>query len=397
MSGSSVAAAGDVNGDGLADLLVGAPQQQYWNDGVWITARSGRSYVVYGKTDTSVVALSAVAAGTGGFVITGQTDNKGGWSVSSTGDINGDGLADVLVGWSEVLVDGSASSSTTISRSYVVFGKANTSAVNLSAVAAGTDGFAIVGEFPGDGSGYSVSAAGDVNGDWLADILIGAPFYDANATFPDVGRSYVVFGKANWNGISTLNLSAVAAGTGGFVMTGESTSARDFSGTSVSAAGDVNGDGLADILIGAPYNDPSRRSNAGRCYVVFGKADTSAMNLSIVAAGSGGFVINGEAQGDRSGFSVSTAGDMNGDGLSDLLVAAYQYDATGTSISDNRGRSYVVFGKTDTNTVNLSAVAAGTGGFAITGEAADNQSGYSVSAAGDINGDGLADLLLGAP
>ena len=288
-SGSSVSAAGDVNGDGLADLLVGAPQQQYWNGSVWITARSGRSYVVFGRESwygVSNLNLSAVAAGAGGFVITGQTtDNKGGWSVSSTGDINGDGLADVLVGWSEVLVDGSASSSTTISRSYVVFGKANTSAVNLSAVAAGTGGFAIIGETPGDQSGYSVSAAGDVNGDGLADILIGAPFFDVTATSTDVGRSYVVFGKANWSGISTLNLSAVAAGTGGFVMTGESTSARDFSGTSVSAAGDVNGDGLADILIGAPYNDPSWRSNAGRCYVVFGKADTSAMNLSTVAAG----------------------------------------------------------------------------------------------------------------
>ena len=376
-SGFSVSAAGDINGDGLADLLVGAPQQQHWNGSVWITTGSGRSYVVFGKTDTSAVNLSAVAAGTGGFAITGEaTDDYSGYSVSAAGDVNGDGLADLLVG---APVNGAG-------RSYVVFGKANTSAVNLSAVTAGTGGFAITGEAADDQSGSSVSAAGDVNGDGLADLLVGAPVNGAGGSY--AGRSYVVFGKTDTNAV---NLSAVAAGTGGFAITGEA--ADDYSGYSVSAAGDVNGDGLADLLVGAPVN------GAGRSYVVFGKTDTNAVNLSAVAAGTGGFAITGEAAGDWSGLSVSAAGDVNGDGLSDLLVGApqQQYWNGSVWITTGSGCSHVVFGKTNTSAVNLSAVAAGTGGFAITGEAADDYSGYSVSAAGDINGDGLADLLVGAP
>ena len=178
----------------------------------------------------------------------------------------------------------------------------------------------------------------------------------------------------------------MAAGTGGFAITGEANS--DGSGISVSSAGDVNGDGLSDLIVSAPYNDLDGE-NAGRSYVVFGKSNTSGVSLSQVAAGTGGFAITGEAAGDQSGYSVSAAGDMNGDGLSDLIVGAW-------SRGTYTGRSYVVFGKSNTSGVSLSQVAAGTGGFAITGEAEYDFSGISVSRAGDVNGDGLSDLLVGA-
>jgi len=129
----------------------------------------------------------------------------------------------------------------------------------------------------------------------------------------------------------------VAAGTGGFVINGQSR--WDESGISVSAAGDVNGDGLADLIVAAPYSDPAAGTDAGRSYVVFGKTDTGAIDLSAVASGTGGFVINGQATGDLSGSSVSAAGDVNGDGLADLIVGAP--DAGGYA-----GRSYVIFGST---------------------------------------------------
>ena len=372
-SGFSISAAGDVNGDGLADLFVGAPAR--------LSGRAGRSYVVFGKTNTSAVNLSAVAAGSGGFVISGEAaGDESGISVAALGDVNGDGLADLLIG-----ARYNGAGGINAGRSYVVFGKTNTSVVNLSAVAAGTGGFAMTGEAASDYSGSAVSAAGDVNGDGLADLLVGAPYNDAGGT--NAGRSYVIFGKAN---TSAVSLSAVAAGTGGFAMTGEIRG--DQSGISVAAAGDVNGDGLADVLVGALYNDAGG-GNAGRSYVVFGKANTKAINLSAVVAGTGGFAITGEAGGDQSGFSVSAAGDMNGDGLADLLVGAPNNDVGG----GNAGRSYVIFGKANTSAVHLSAVAAGSGGFAITGEIVGDQSGFSVSAAGDVNGDGLSDLLVGAP
>ena len=368
--GYSVSAAGDVNGDGLADLLVGAPQNSEY---------AGRSYVVFGKANTNAVSLNAVAAGTGGFAITGETSDFSGWSVAAAGDVNGDGFADLLVGAPQpfYVTDSGLVTVAGTGRSYVVFGKTNTSAVNLSTIVAGTGGFSISGETADDYSGRSVSAAGDVNGDGLADLLVGAPSNNG------AGRSYVVFGKAN---TSAIALSAIAAGSGGFAITGEASYYN--SGWSVSAAGDVNGDGLADLLVGADDNNFLSGDNAGRSYVVFGKANTNTVSLSAVALGTGGFVI-GEAANIQSGWSVSLAGDVNGDGLGDLLVGAPN--------SNDAGRSYVVFGKTNTSAVNLSAIAAGTGGFAITGEVANDHCGYSVSAAGDINGDGLADLFVGSP
>ncbi|MEI6829176.1 MAG: hypothetical protein WCK64_04895, partial [Synechococcaceae cyanobacterium ELA445] len=373
-SGRSVSAAGDVNGDGLTDLIVGAPYSGTW---------AGRSYVVYGKASTTAINLSAVAAGSGGFVINGQSaGDQSGFSVSAAGDVNGDGLADLIVGARL----SAPAAGTKAGRSYVVFGKASTTAIDLSAIAAGSGGFVINGQSAQDYSGGSVSAAGDVNGDGLADLIVGGLV----STFPGSGadRSYVVFGKIS---TTAINLSAVAAGSGGFVINVQS--AGDQSGCSVSAAGDVNGDGLADLIVGAWRSDPAAGPNAGRSYVVFGKASTTAINLSAVAAGSGGFVINGQARYDYSGLSVSAAGDVNGDGLADLIVGAFK---SSPIAGYSAGRSYVVFGKASTTAIDLSAVAAGSGGFVINGQSVLDWSGWSVSAAGDVNGDGLADLIVGA-
>jgi FG-GAP repeat protein len=149
------------------------------------------------------------------------------------------------------------------------------------------------------------------------------------------GESYVVFGKADG---TAVNLSDVTAGSGGFVING--IDPDDESGISVSGAGDVNGDGLADVIVGAHYADPAGHSDAGESYVVFGKADGTAVNLSDVTAGSGGFVINGIDPDDESGISVSGAGDVNGDGLADVIVGATRADPAGNS---NAGESYVVF------------------------------------------------------
>ncbi|WP_195910111.1 integrin alpha, partial [Bathymodiolus azoricus thioautotrophic gill symbiont] len=215
-------------------------------------------------------------------------------------------------------------------------------------------GFIINGEAAGDQSGRSVSNAGDVNGDGLDDLIVGAWYADPSGKL-SAGKSYVVFGKANG---STINLSAIADAsnpTGGFVINGEA--AYDWSGWSVSSAGDVNGDGLDDLIVGASYADPSGKPGAGKSYIVFGKANSSAINLSAIADASnptGGFVINGEATGDRSGFSVSSAGDVNGDGLDDLIVGASGADPSNKS---SAGKSYVVFGKANSSAINLSAIA----------------------------------------
>src|SRR5688572_24890577 len=114
-----------------------------------------------------------------------------------------------------------------------------------------------------------------------------------------------------------IELSDVADGAGGFVINGQC--AYDFSGRIVAGAGDVNGDGLADLIVGANQSDPAAGNDAGRSYVVFGKTGTSSIDLSAVAEGTGGFVVNGQCEGDQSGNSVAGAGDVNGDGLADLI------------------------------------------------------------------------------
>jgi hypothetical protein len=378
-SGTSVASAGDINGDGLSDLVIGAT---YSYTATGFTA--GRSYVVFGKTSTTAINLSAIAAGSGGFVIDGEaTGDRSGTSVASAGDVNGDGLADLIVGghYSDPAAGNNAG------RSYVIFGKTNNTAISLSAIASGSGGFVINGQATGDRSGYSVASAGDVNGDGLADLIVGA-YYSDPATGNAAGRSYVVFGKTN---TTAINLSSIAAGSGGFVINGQA--AYDYSGRSVASAGDVNGDGLADLIVGAPDSDPTAVINAGRSYVVFGKTNTTAINLSAIAAGSGGFVINGQAAFDRSGGSVAGAGDVNGYGLAYLLISANRSDP---STGVEAGRSYVVFGKTNTTAINLFAIAIGIGGFVINGQTDYDYSGNSVASAGDVNGDGLGDLIIGA-
>jgi isocitrate/isopropylmalate dehydrogenase len=129
---------------------------------------------------------------------------------------------------------------------------------------------------------------------------------------------------------------------------------------------------LDDVIVGAMFADPSGKSEAGKSYVVFGKANGSAIDLSTIANANnplGGFVINGEAAGDQNGYSVSSAGDVNGDGLDDLIVGAWGADPSGKS---EAGKSYVVFGKANGSAIDLSTSANTNnplGGFVINGEA----------------------------
>ncbi|MEH6523688.1 beta strand repeat-containing protein, partial [Sulfitobacter sp.] len=383
-SGRSVSSAGDVNGDGIDDLIIGAFRAD--PNG---TSSAGESYVVFGDTGgfSSSLSLSALD-GSNGFRIDGidASDNSG-QSVSSAGDVNGDGIDDLIIGAQYADPNGSSNAG----ESYVVFGGTGGfgSSLSLSALD-GTNGFRIDGIDAGDLSGWSVSSAGDVNGDGIDDLIIGARFAYSNGASL-AGESYVVFGSAGGFS-SNLSLSALD-GTNGFRIGG--IDAYDRSGYSVASAGDVNGDGIDDVIIGAQYADPNGSSNAGESYVVFGSTGGFGPSLSLSALdGTNGFRIDGIDTDDSSGYSVASAGDVNGDGIDDLIIGAFRAEPNGAF---RAGESYVVFGGSGSFSSSLSLSALdGTNGFRIDGIDAGDLSGLSVSSAGDVNGDGIDDLIIGA-
>jgi len=295
----SLSRAGDVNGDGIADIVMGDEEA---ND------NAGQSYVVFGSNMTRPAVINVVnLSGSNGFAINGiNSGDHSGHSVSGAGDVNGDGIDDILIG----TYHGN-------NNIYIVFGSNNSwlAQINLTSLN-GSNGFAIKG-FSRDG--FSLSEAGDVNGDGIDDILIG----DASSSY-----SFVIFGsKKPWPpSIDRSNLN----GTNGFFIEGER---FDASGCSVSGAGDINRDGIDDILIGA-YR---ANNKAGQSYIIFGSNKTWSRAIYLPSLdGSNGFAINGIHPDDNSGFSVSGAGDVNGDGLDDIIIGAYH-------ANDNRGQSYVMF------------------------------------------------------
>ena len=327
--GTSVSTAGDVNGDGYADVIVGANS----NDAG--AANAGRVYIFFGthNMDNTPDILLTGSAGSDQFGI----------SVSTAGDVNGDGYTDVLIGAS-----GNDAGGGNAGRAYLY---------TNSLTGPDLPDEIFTGAKNDDQLGYSVSAAGDVNGDGYDDVIIGAPFNDDEG--PDFGAAYIYYGGSSLDYTEDVKLTGASGG--------------DLFGISVSAAGDVNGDGYADVIVGASSSDV-RAIDAGRAYIYYGG---SSMNNTADV------ILTGEAAYDWFGYSVSSAGDVNGDGYIDVIVGAYLNDAIGGAA----GRAYIYYGgliMDSTKDVVLSS-ASGSDYF-----------GYSVSEAGDVNGDGYADVIVGA-
>ncbi len=357
MTGQSLSGAGDVNGDGFDDFLIGAWEEDGRN--------AGHTYLILGKAtgwamDTSLSDADASFLGE-------DSDDLSSISISEAGDVNGDGYDDFIIGAYRDEDGGDDAGQT-----YLILGKASGWAMDTDLSAADASFW---GEDSEDLSGSAVSGAGDVNGDGFDDIIIGAPGNDDGGAY--AGQTYLILGKASgWmmdTDLSTADASFLGEGD------------NNIAGYKISGAGDVNGDGFDDILIGA-NSDEDGRPSAGQTYMILGKASGWAMDTGLSAANAS---YHGEEVDDYSGSAVSGAGDVNGDGFDDFLIGASGNDEGGS----RAGQSYLILGKASgwAMDTNLS-----TAGASFWGEHADDRSGSRVSGAGDVNGDGFDDILIGA-
>ena len=332
--------------------------------------------------------------GKNGFIIPGEEDGNLGYSVSDAGDINGDGIGDLVIGSPLGDPDGKINAGVT----YVLFGSKERFDLTLNPSTLGTKGFVINGAQAGDQSGRSVSNIGDINGDGVDDLAIGAPFSGINGD--NSGAAYIIFGskQSDYFG-NPIELSDL--GSKGLTIKGSNSGHN--AGWAVSGAGDFNGDGINDLLIGATNPSDNENGIDGESYVIFGKRGfSSTIDLSNIGLNDGLKIISDDP--NNLGYSVSDAGDINKDGIDDLIIGAPYADPNGNS----SGSSYVIYGRridtenpiTD-NTINVSLLDSNNNsnndftGFTINGQDKD-QSGFFVSKAGDINGDGIADLIIGA-
>jgi hypothetical protein len=391
-------AAGDVNGDGFEDIILGS---------IYENGSAGTAYVLFGKSTgfsppPDIDNLNAAD----GFRILGSDGADAGASVAGGGDINGDGFDDLVVAAPNYTRANNELDPdvTTFSSGYVIFGKATNTDVQLSDIdlgASDTVGFRLTGfkntEY---NTRDAVATGGDINGDGYDDVVFGGK----QTSFGDgyVGAAYVVFGRPN--GFSNLDVTDLT-GTTGFSFTDSARgqdSATAYVGAAVSIGGDVNGDGFDDLIVGAPGQNVYRngvREYDGEAYVVFGRSDFSANPEVQVNEldGTNGFVATGlVAEQARTGSSVSSGGDINGDGVDDFVIGA---PGDGDGYGSAAGRAYVVFGKAglgSSGTLDL-VMLSGTNGFVLNGGASNDLAGTSVSITGDINGDGFDDVVVGAP
>lgn len=361
-SGTSVSSAGDVNGDGIDDLLIGADDED--PNG---RSSAGSAFVVFGSASPANAALGALGAR--GFRIDGAVaGDRLGSGVAAAGDVNGDGRDDLLVG--------AYAADAFRGRAYVVFGKADAAAVDTAAL--GDKGFQIDGQATNDWLGLALAGGRDVNGDGRDDIVVGAFRADNNARSKS-GSAYVIFGRS-----ATTTIDTASLGSAGYRIDGPGASVNGAAANAVALPGDMNGDGRSEVAVGVPF-----LSSAGAAYVVFGKASTTAVDLA--AVGSAGYKISGAA-GDNLGTGLESPGDTNGDGRADLLLEANLADNNGRTDS---GSAYILRGKADANPVSLSTFVADGAGLRIDGAVSGLQAGRSLAAPGDVNGDGRGDLVLG--
>ena len=332
--GFSVASAGDVNKDGYSDVIVGAVNYHNGQES------EGAAFVYYGSA-------SGISTTSAAIVESNQVSGWMGWSVASAGDVNKDGYSDVIVG-----VPRYYNGQTNEGAAFLYLGSASGISTTTAAVVESNQSDAYMGR--------SLASAGDVNGDGYSDVIVGVPFYDNGQ--PDEGAFFVYYGSTS--GISTTASAMVESNQAGALM-----------GISVASAGDVNKDGFSDVIVGALYYD-NGDTDEGAAFVYHG----SVSGISTTAAA----MVEINQANAWVGWSVASVGDVNGDGYSDVIVGAPYYD----NGQNNEGAAFVYHGSSTGISNTASAM--------VECNQVNAYMGYSVAGAGDVNGDGYSDVIVGA-
>ena len=361
--GYAVGYAGDTNGDGVAELLMAGLHHQ--ND-------RGAVYLVNGGSDLNQQGQD-VAQRADLKLLGEEEGDLLGVSVYAAGDVDGDQRSDLLIGAHKA----GGSFETAPGKAYLVLSSGLISQGGEQSVADAS--YVFLGENAGDETGRFVSGVEDFDGDGLAELMIASPWSDQRGE--DAGTIYVVRSSSlppPSGAQQTINL-----GDADHIFQAEG--AGDFTGHAVLDAGDVDGDGKGDLMVGSMYNDYGGE-DVGRAYLILGASlsDTGTIELS-----DADYKFAGEKTGDRAGRLVGSAGDMDDDGLSDVVIGAFGND----DAADMAGKTYFVMGNTlgASSTISLSDIET-----TVIGERNGDASGQTATGIGDVNQDGRDDVLIGA-
>jgi hypothetical protein len=349
--GTRVATAGDVNGDGYADLVTTAQTSPFTQEFV---------FVYDGGGDPTSLTAGFAAFGDQDSVAPIQDGTGFGIGATSAGDVNGDGFSDFIVGQPFF-----ANPDANEGRFQVLLGSGCFPSCGPTVVAVPPNW---EGSQAGAQQGWSVAGAGDVNGDGYGDVVVGAPGFDGIA-FPhvsvtDAGRMELYLGGPG--GVATVRSFQVVGAAAG-----------DHLGYKVAGAGDVNGDGLGDVLVSAPYADVGGLTDAGTVSLYLGAPTAAGLTPTPV------WTKSGTRANEHFGIAMATAGDVNNDGRSDVIIGALNVGPS------NEVGAFIYLGQANgLSTLSLPLLGAA---------AAPDDNGISVASAGDVNGDLFADVVLGEP
>ncbi len=379
--GTSLGSAGDLNGDGLGDLLVGAP------DSCATAPKAGRAFVLFGKP--GITGTTQVPPGFGPYteISTSVPGAFLGTSVAGIGDFDGDGSPDIAVGLPGAPghIDGDNDDGVAFTGAVqIIYGTDSwPQSIDIDSLSATR----VVGAGPAENAGFAVAGAGDINGDGLADLLVGAPRAQRGDKV-QAGKAYIIYGRPGRPAVLDLEKDADVTIKGG--------EAYGRLGWSVAGVGDLNGDGSPDIAIGAPFEDPGGFVNGGRVLVLFGSPNLPPVIDARAPLNGAGFRLAAGSIEERLGWSVA-GGDVNADGRPDLIAGApYSRSFIQYSHGRERGRVYLVFGA-DSYPETITFFDMASFGVVIEGENDWWRTGAAVAAIGDFNADGKDDFAVGAP